>query len=732
MVYCYSFRKVVFLDFNIKLTMKQKILTFYIITFLIFTTGNKLFSQSQFQKDTALINKYHKKAVSYHHNNELRKIYVDSLRTILNRADYPKGWMYYYNLKGNLFFDHMQLDSAKKYFFTSMKYASSIGDSSAMYKNIENIGMIYVRTSKFDSAKIFLNQTIRYTLINNDNSIYAKACLDLSQVYSKENNYNKSLHYILISDSIFKIEYDTLDRVYSLNSLAVIYAKIGRIQKSIEYYHLGILLSKLKEPKMLAYYYSNLGDLYSRILINEDSAIYYLNMSIELSKKYHMEFLYLAAEINLSGIYYHTQKYKKCIKILRKYFNHPNPRVQSSALINSGMAMTEIHNDSARLLLEKGIEVSLKNNLLEYLQNGYQAISRFDSLKGDYYNAYLYHLKYDEVIDTLYNRELNQTITALNLKNQLEKEKIEKENITKSLSLQNEIIHRKMIFNKVLVGATLILLIFLAFLLYLRRKRTKLHALLIATNDELQKNKLEIENKNQELRKLNETKNALFSIISHDLRSFIGTANQLTHVFYDDFNELSDNQKKSIVKSLMNTSDSVYNLTDNLLNWSNLQGDKNLGKLHSLPINLLITKFIESINLMAQRKNITLENLITDKTEVLSDQRMLEVILRNLIFNAIKFTPKNGKIIIEGAIKDGFYQICIKDNGIGIPADAVNKLFDVDSEYRTLGSDNENGTGFGLKLVKSMITKIGGQIWVRSEEGVGSEFYFTLKIANTK
>ena len=392
------------------------------------------------------------------------------------------------------------------------------------------------------------------------------------------------------------------------------------------------------------------------------------------------------------------------------------------------MAMIETHNDSAREMLEKGIHVSLKNNLLENLRNGYAALSTLDSLEGDYLNAYVNYLKADKINDTLYNRKLQQTITSLKLKNQLEKEKIQKNEFAKQIKLQNEIITVKAIKNKTLTAFMIIALIFLVILLILRRKRSILHKELQVKNNELHKSKLEIEAKNKELTQLNEMKTTLFSVISHDLRSSIGTANQLAHLFYDEFETFDEERKKTILKTLLRTSDSLYYFMDNLLNWSKLQSKNINYKIKEIPLVPIVEKVIETVRSTANIKNINIKYNIPKDIIVKSNENVVSVILRNLLSNAIKFTPRNGKINIEGRIENGFYQICVKDNGVGIPQDKINQIFDFESDYRTLGSENENGSGFGLKLVKSMADKIDSKITVTSQEGVGSEFCFLVKM----
>lgn len=270
----------------IKALLKTTATLFFIVSLNRFG-----FSQSQFQKDTATIGYYLKYSNKYKANHlDSFIMYADSVHHILKNINYPKGMALYNNMKGNIALRKSDLALANVMFARSLKNAILCGDSSLKYSVMGNIGMVYNRIGKLDSAKIILKKILLYATEKHKLNIQAKAALDLSQSYARSENWNNSLKYSLMSDSIFEVLGDTFYRTYSLNSLAIDYTRIGNYKKSIETYHKGISFGLLKNPKIIVYYYSNLGDLYSRFLLVEDSSIYYLNKAIALSKKYHMSY----------------------------------------------------------------------------------------------------------------------------------------------------------------------------------------------------------------------------------------------------------------------------------------------------------------------------------------------------------------------------------------------------------------------------------------------------------
>jgi signal transduction histidine kinase len=135
------------------------------------------------------------------------------------------------------------------------------------------------------------------------------------------------------------------------------------------------------------------------------------------------------------------------------------------------------------------------------------------------------------------------------------------------------------------------------------------------------------------------------------------------------------------------------------------------------------------VNDAANSKNIELKSSVPEKLVVFADRNMIKTILRNLISNAIKFTYKNGKVDVKAIARDNEVEIAVSDNGIGINKDTIAKLFRIDANLSTRGTENENGTGLGLFLCKEFVEKHGGKIWVESESGKGSIFKLILPSA---
>jgi two-component system sensor histidine kinase/response regulator len=170
----------------------------------------------------------------------------------------------------------------------------------------------------------------------------------------------------------------------------------------------------------------------------------------------------------------------------------------------------------------------------------------------------------------------------------------------------------------------------------------------------------------------------------------------------------------------------AYNLLENLLQWARSQtGDISLNH-QIISIKDPISDTISLVSGNAYNKNISIETDLVKDDFVYADIFMVSTILRNLLTNAIKFTNKNGKIIVSAKKKKGFLEISISDTGVGIAPMNLEKVFKIDFKLSSLGTNKEKGTGLGLILCKEFVEKQGGMIWVESELGKGSVFTFTL------
>lgn len=230
------------------------------------------------------------------------------------------------------------------------------------------------------------------------------------------------------------------------------------------------------------------------------------------------------------------------------------------------------------------------------------------------------------------------------------------------------------------------------------------------------------------LKEHNAAKDKFFSIIAHDLRGPINTFVGLTQILSEDSDSFTVEEIQKYTGSLKNSSSNLAGLLDNLLQWSGMQRGAiafDPQQLHLLPV---VNEVLAGINAIAQKKGIEIRCNIPVDTAIFADNNMLQTILRNLISNALKFTPRDGMVsLFAEPTKDGVVMITVKDSGIGMPEEIVKNLFRIDvKNVRREGTDGEPSSGLGLSLCKEFIEKHGGKIWVDSDVGAGTSFYFSM------
>jgi signal transduction histidine kinase len=180
------------------------------------------------------------------------------------------------------------------------------------------------------------------------------------------------------------------------------------------------------------------------------------------------------------------------------------------------------------------------------------------------------------------------------------------------------------------------------------------------------------------------------------------------------------------IQQIYKYSNNTFNLLENLLQWSLLQTGRTVVSLKSVNMAEVIHENINLLRANAQQKEIELAWVNPDDHFVYCDRNMITTVLRNLISNAIKFTPTKGRIEVEVDVDAEYLKVIVRDSGVGISPDNQQKLFRLDSNPSTPGTDEEEGTGLGLILCKEFVEKNHGTIGVSSIEGKGSTFYFTI------
>ena len=237
---------------------------------------------------------------------------------------------------------------------------------------------------------------------------------------------------------------------------------------------------------------------------------------------------------------------------------------------------------------------------------------------------------------------------------------------------------------------------------------------------------LQLARQTEELKELNATKDKFFSIIAHDLKNPFNTILGFANELITEFKNLDNKEILRYLSIIHNSSKHAYTLLENLLLWARTQTNASDFQPVVYDLKTSVQEVVELLEDQAKKKNISIISHIADRCLALADKNMINTILRNLLTNAIKFTPQNGRIVLSADNRHNQIEITVSDTGVGILREELPYLFRIDRKTTTLGTEKEKGSGLGLILCREFVEKHGGEISVESEEGKGSTFKFII------
>ncbi len=314
-------------------------------------------------------------------------------------------------------------------------------------------------------------------------------------------------------------------------------------------------------------------------------------------------------------------------------------------------------------------------------------------------------------------------VASLNYKYEVDKKENELEVLQKDIENQSLALERQKDLRNFLMILSGLLLVIVALVFKILQVNLRNNRRLSEVNQEIQE-------KNQQLLELNSAKDKLFSIIGHDLKGPLNALSGFSELMLNHIEVLSPAETKKIAFELNNSVTNLGNLLENLLLWAGSQ----TGRINYLQENLdlrpLIDDCIQLLLPSASNKKIVLDSQVEDDAFALSDRNSIKTVVRNLVSNAIKFTPENGKVKISAFRKNDLVEISVSDNGVGISSEKIGRLFEIGQKNSTPGTRNEKGTGLGLMMCKEFVEKNKGRIFVESSPGQGSNFIIQLPAAD--
>ncbi len=576
-------------------------------------------------------------------------------------------------------------DEAFDYSTEAEKLAKKLGDKSAEAIAKENIGWIYYRKGQWQKTFDYSKDAYELAIAANDLEEAAKVLNSMGALYYEQNNFGMAIQQFKKAYEISFKGKDVYTQIRSLNNVA--------------------------------FNYSQLGEL--------DSAMYYADKSIQVNIQAGSPYLTSFSNRVIGDVYFKRNQFDSAELIYERVLQ--TGRIQgiksfeASTLHRLGQTyLLQGKVDEAKAVLEEGVNLAQENEFLDELSKSHKFLAKVYEQQGNIPLAYKHQSIYLELNDSLVNKSNQDRMALLQgmFQDNLEESELE------LLKAQNENQANRLAFARILnlvVGIAAILVIgLMVWLFSLIRNVKRTNSNLISQQQKINDQNIHLAKSSKQLEEINRTKNKLFSILGHDLRGPVGQVKSIVDMALAG--QLDQKEFEDLLKLLKKDVDSVFLTLNNTLNWSMAQMEG--FKVNKAPLNLseVVKSSLQLLQTQFSEKSLRMENLMPADVQVLADSDLIEVAVRNILSNAVKFSEPGDIIKITSELSGSHIVCCFADQGIGMTEYQINKILGED--YVITGSrpgtHQEKGTGLGLQVCKEFVRMNGGELLIQSELGKGS------------
>lgn len=599
--------------------------------------------------------------------------------------------------------DQKELDWARVISYKQQAYLSTIrGD--------------FTTALKFDKTRLPIALGLK------DSAQIAGAFNFLGNDYISLGEYDEAYYYFTQSFRISKEIKDSVQIAIALHNVGTVFKEMGQYEIALNHLELSRKMSEtVKDLDGPAYTFNEVGDVYLRSE-QYDTAEKALFKALSITRKRKIDILEPEIVARLARLYLRKKEFDKAFayydsvellhtKTQNTYGLAEAQLGKGKVLLKQGKFNEAMNRIQASLVLAK--EINARTLEIEC----YRSLATLYEQREDYKNALAYTKQSKVLQDSLFSQDMLQKLFQDQLRFQTENKDLEIAALSQTQAKQASELKRQSFLRNILVVVVALTVILLFTVYRSGQRRIRINKMLIEHQNEIKKRSIELE-------QLNQVKDKFFSVISHDLRSPINALSGILDLMGNS--HISPDELPKLTQELRLQFNHTKNLINNLLDWTLLQMDKLRIQPVKIDLNNMVNdnfKLLSALHL----KDINLINDIPAHTYAFGDLNMINLVFRNLILNGMKFTESGGEIRVASREENDQLILSVSDNGVGIAPDVQKILFEKTSGYSTRGTANEKGTGLGLILCKEFVERNGGKIWLESEEGKGSTFYFTAK-----
>ncbi|MDB4927228.1 tetratricopeptide repeat-containing sensor histidine kinase [Mucilaginibacter sp.] len=618
--------------------------------------------------DTSRIHIYKALVTNYRNEKPDSAIfYAQQGLALANQLNYPLGIGLMHGQIGAVDIAIGKMDSAKNHLTIALSVFEKLKNNPGLVAANNSLGICLAKMGSYKEATQHFIASLKINQASNDIHGLVQSYLKLGVLNEQINNLDKALEYYQTALKLNKQLPPSNAEATLLNDVGIIYGKKNQMKLALQYFLDALKKADNHEPELTAMILGNTGDVYQQL------------GNIKKAFDYQLESLTIARKLNL-------------------------PEAEATTLINLASLKTKTKPDTSLILLKQSLAITRMLHQNHLRLDVYQGMIDVYKQQGNFKEAAKTLEFKDALKDSLFTLKNSKDIAGLIANNDLANSKIKVQKL-QLINQQNK--YQTWITLAVAVCSLIVLLIVVLFY----KKTKNLNKQLLIQQDEL--------------KNLNNFKDKLFSIISHDLRSPVATIVNLLEVLED---ESDITEMRSFIPRLKEHSISTLDVMDKLLIWGQAQLKGITYNKSYFNAKYVITQSLLFHKETAEQKHIQLIDKTPDDIFIFADQTHFDFVIRNLLANAAKYTHANGIVEIEATIDHpkGFTTIAIKDNGIGIAKSLQDRIFEPGNESMQ-GTDSEKGNSIGLMLCKEFVERNGGKIWVESELEKGTSFFVSFK-----
>ncbi len=605
---------------------------------------------------------------------------------------------------------------------------------------------------KEDTSQVNLLNRLAMSIRESDHDLaakYAQSALELSEklgylkgkaaalgnlgwVSYRKTDFVGTLQYSIEAMKISEQIGDKAEMARSMNNIAAVSYEQKQYDKAIaDFRHALEYAYESNEPRVISRSLNNLGYIYFNSNRSLDSAEYFATKGVEYSERNKDNYLVAFGLRTLGDVNAQRKSYQAALKLYQRALALADASRNNSMRAATNHRIAKVYvalgrNSDAIDLLLRNAEESRQKNYPEELERTYKVLAEIYRHTGDVSKAYEFLDRYTALHDSIYSMQNGKQIALMQNEYDLSMKQAKIELLTKDTDLQTkELATRKAQLYATILGASCGLLLVIV-MLYSYSKVKRANRQLEHQKAELARKNLEVEEKSNALELLNATKDKLFSIIGHDFRSPLHSLRGLLELI--GTRSMTQEEFQYYSRDLRNKIDAVYSNLDNLLHWSVSQLNGIIASPVSVNIRSLTTEVIELYEEIGRVKKVRLVNQVEPGIHVWADKDHVRLVIRNLVSNALKFTSADGQVTITASADREMARISVKDTGVGIAGEDIQRLFVKQSLWSAKGTNNEKGLGLGLLLCKEFVEKNHGSIDIQSVAGVGTTITFTLPL----